>query len=190
MPEDQIIDVPPELGLPILDKFTHVTNEDIRAMYVKLLTSASVQSTMSLAHPSALRIIESLSPDEAKILNHIKAETNYPFITIQHKLGAKRGYRTIDKYLMGIEKDLYLSFPENIPLYIDNLLACGLYHYTPSLYLTDVGIYKKLEEAYSDLIERRRSTLIISGSESQVFIKHEMISKSKLGDRFIKSCCE
>ncbi len=187
--DEEIVEVPPALGLPILDKFTQVTDDYIREMYVSLLFSASSKSTANLAHPSALRIIESLSPDEAKIINYIRSETNVPFITLQHKLGNKRGFRTIDKYLLGIENKVELAFPENMPLYIDNLLASGLYHYESGLFLTNNVIYLELEKTYSVLIEQRKNSLIAHGSDSELIIKHEIITKSKLGERFIKTCC-
>ncbi len=38
------------------------------------------------------------------------------------------------------------------------------------------------------VIEKRKASLSLSGSDACVVIEHGMISKSKIGDRFIKSC--
>ena len=67
-----IIGVSPEIGVPIIEKLTYVTNEQLVELYTELLKKASIESQCSNAHPNFLNIINSLSPDEAVLIKAIK----------------------------------------------------------------------------------------------------------------------
>ena len=66
--QTDIVAVPPEIGIPVIDKLTYYTNEELAELFINLLVTASSGKTVENAHPSYLKIIEQLSVDEARIL--------------------------------------------------------------------------------------------------------------------------
>lgn len=64
-PVEDISEVPPEIGIPIIEKLSYVTNEELRDLYVELLAKATIKEENDKAHSSFINIINSLSPDEA-----------------------------------------------------------------------------------------------------------------------------
>lgn len=70
-PED-ISPIPPEIGVPVLEKLFYTSNEDLANLFINLLGRASRKNEAHLAHPNFVRIVTCLSPDEARIINHIK----------------------------------------------------------------------------------------------------------------------
>ena len=71
IPEEDVVPVAPEVGVPIADKLGYVTDEALRTMYITLLAAASHVKTLRQAHPSFVHIIESMSPDEAALLKYL-----------------------------------------------------------------------------------------------------------------------
>jgi len=83
VPPEQVIEVAPELGVPLLEKLEKTTNPTLRDLYIKLLTTASLVDTAALAHPRFIPIIESITPDEARILTYMaEKEARLPYITV------------------------------------------------------------------------------------------------------------
>ncbi|NHQ68910.1 Abi-alpha family protein, partial [Elizabethkingia miricola] len=81
---EKIIEVPTEISMPILERFTYVSNEEIGNAFVNLLTSASNIDTVQFAHPSFIQIIDRLSPDEARIIKYFAQQrlNVVPYITL------------------------------------------------------------------------------------------------------------
>ncbi|GHV59810.1 hypothetical protein AGMMS49579_27270 [Spirochaetia bacterium] len=50
IPDERIAEVPPEIGIPILDKLTYVQDEDIAGLYLNLLAKASDKTDASKVH--------------------------------------------------------------------------------------------------------------------------------------------
>jgi hypothetical protein len=148
--EEEIVEVIPEIGVPILNKLSYIQNEDIAAMFVNLLVTASIKTTEGNAHPSFVNIISNLSSDEAKILNAIKTDLFiqrlYPFIDVVTVIGKDQWIKT-GAYLTSIEHEMDLLFPENISLYLENLISLGLLF--PNEYgISDTKIYEYIVERY------------------------------------------
>ncbi len=82
MNEEELIDVPEYIGLPILEKLTYISESFISEAFINLLSTASSEKTIDRAHPSFLSTLNDLSSDEAKILFRLKDKTHFPFIDI------------------------------------------------------------------------------------------------------------
>ncbi len=82
IPEDDIVDVRPEIGVPILEKLAITHDPDLRRLFIELLASAADKKKVGLAHPSFVRVIESLSPDEALLLKGWKSLPLSPCLSI------------------------------------------------------------------------------------------------------------
>lgn len=190
IPEDEICDVNPAVGIPILDKFTYITDDDLRELYINLLVSASWKKTENLAHPSALSIIGSLSPDEARILHHMSRLKNIPFLRLFLKPTAKGQVEIRQfRYLSGIESKVDLDAKENMNLYFDNFIALGLYQYYPGDHLVDERVYTRLRNEYQALISQIESNVITRDPDHALRITNEMLKRSAIGDRFVETCC-
>ena len=167
VPDDRISEVPPELLVPILEKVRYVRDEDIREMFLKLLTKASDEETIHLTHPGFTTVISNISSDEARLIEYFSRleKSTIPFAAIRCEFGiqeVKRHGETLlreegiqkSPMLTGIEDELKLTFSQNIPLYFSNLEGLGLIrmaigeladHYYPKLIQKYEPMRKKLE---------------------------------------------
>ncbi|MBK9334818.1 MAG: DUF4393 domain-containing protein [Ignavibacteria bacterium] len=85
IPNERINQVPPQLGLPIIERLTYISDEELSDLFINLLSTASDTDTFSLSHPSFVQLIDRLSIDEARILNYLKGMEYIPYINFQLK---------------------------------------------------------------------------------------------------------
>lgn len=97
-PKYTLSQVPPYVGLPILDKLIYLDENELSETFINLLTKASFEETLKFVHPAYLAILERLSADEAKILFHYKNENCIPFIDLY-----------IHKYVEVVKKPSYFD---------------------------------------------------------------------------------
>jgi hypothetical protein len=116
--------VPPFVGIPVLEKLTYTTQKDLSEAFINLLTKASFEETIHLVHPSFISVLDNISSDEAKLLFQLKNEWSLPFLEVEsywnpkEKLQGKAGYtKTHLTSLTGWEKMFNLEYPQNINLY-------------------------------------------------------------------------
>jgi hypothetical protein len=176
---EEVIPVPDYVGLPILDKLTMLHDEYLSEAFINLLTKASFQGTLGLAHPAFLNILNSISSDEAKILKELKNSHHVSNIDVhlvcnsdeyiaKYKNDSSRSEnfkelrRNINKTsikwawnLTGLEESISLAFPHFIDVYIENLERNGIIVFVRDLtYPQDMAEYEKLEHVvYKDKID-------------------------------------
>ena len=68
IPDENIIEVVPEIGCEILQKIPMTSSEELRNLYLELLYKASNSETVNLIHPGFIQIISEMTPGEAKII--------------------------------------------------------------------------------------------------------------------------
>lgn len=162
VPEEKVVEVAPEIGVPILEKLEKTTNKTISDMYINLLTNASHIDLVNQAHPRFVSVIESLTQDEALILNdvplrgsdqilHISIESHLTFMhegQMQH--GVSKSVNQATKY----HKPGIINLPERAAFYFDNLRGLGL--------LTDhkSNHFKSLGDPYAVLKESYKSEMV------------------------------
>lgn len=208
--ETKIIEVPTEISMPILERFTYVSNEEISKAFINLLTSASNIETIEFAHPSFIQIIDRLSPDEAMIIKHFSKNNAIPHLTLSKYLLKKNDesnndnneaekpkptlntseYITICKKINNIPDILQLNFVNNLPLYLDNLISLGLLRDVDYIYTKFNPQYEKIEndllakyvDVFSEIPEelKKRAKKIEKG----------MFELTDFGTLFIKACLE
>ncbi|MFD4863645.1 Abi-alpha family protein [Streptomyces atratus] len=163
IPEQEIAEVTPELGIPIIQKLTYVKNDDIADLFTTLLASASSVKTCSLAQPGFIKIIESLSVDEAKILKYFSENniTDIPFIAARGL--TREGYIELSSRLTGFDKKegLGLLFPDNDHLYFENMVNIGLLEVQHDTLVGNADVYKELEATYDHGIKKQLNSLSI-----------------------------
>ncbi len=206
IPEDKIIEVPTEISMPILERFTYVSNEEISNAFINLLTSASSIDTIQYVHPSFIQIIDRISPDEAKIIKYISENDPIPHITLskynlssikeeggllekEHKPKLNmESYHTIANKFNEIDKYTTLNFNENISLYIDNMISLGLIRdITEYIYIKLTDKFKELElnilEEYTNSFSEIPEDLLKKSQK----IEKGMYELTDFGKLFIKT---
>ena len=149
IPEDKICDVNPQIGTPILEKLTYTTNEEIADLFTSLLTKASNFDTVNQAHPSFVQLIERLSVDEARIINHLLGKDFIPYVSFRAYYTDRRGYNPIIERATLVQIQVHLEFPDNIGAYLDNLCSIGILVDEDGTYKTNDDIYKPILEFYN-----------------------------------------
>ncbi|PIF05307.1 MAG: hypothetical protein CSA36_07595 [Draconibacterium sp.] len=206
--DDKIMEVPTEISMPILERFTYVSNKEISEAFVKLLTSSSNIETIKFVHPSFIQIIDRLSPDEAKIIKLFSEKNAIPHISfskydIKEVEKERNGVKTIEKKInyskyqsLVNKKDriveyIELTFKENTRIYMNNLISLGLINdITSHTYVSledEIELMKKelienYEVIFNDIPEELKS-------KSQKFEKG-MYELTEFGKLFIKSSIE
>ncbi|MDR6883580.1 DUF4393 domain-containing protein [Bacillus sp. 3255] len=190
--ESRITPVPLEIGVPILEKLTYTTNESLRSLFIKLLAKASCADTIQLAHPSFIKVIDSISSDEANILNFIAKNPVYGRLhVIKHRLISKdETFRYISYHTTKIEfiEEVGLLFPENCAIYLDNLVALGLVEFN---YLIDAvpqeeydNIDALFRDKHADQIKRDFNSEI----HDRIDYEKGTCEITQLGSMFIEAC--
>lgn len=153
IPDDKISEVPPEIGAPILDKLTYVRADDIGDLFVNLLASASSLDTINLAHPSFINCINSMSSDEAKMIKFLSKTDIIPFIQIFALNRDKKGIVDVCK-LTSLGKSVNYTFPNNIEMYLENLVALGLLSCHDHKALVEQAMYDDVLAIFNDVKEK------------------------------------
>lgn len=153
--EEKITNVPPEIGVPILEKLTYTADEHISNLFIEILAKAASQDTHHLAHPGFIKILERISPDEAIFLNSI-TDTHQAIAAIKAIIRdtSSGSFHIVSGSLIQAEKILPLKFPDNMPSYLENLEANGVIEITFIETLTDDKQYLELKEMFMPEFEK------------------------------------
>ena len=212
----KVIKVPEHVGLPIIDKLTYLNQKELSEAFINLLTKASFEETIHLVHPSFANILNNLSADEAKILFYLKDEHKVLFIDIHvdrgrsynkkskilsgSRAGEEIEYQAIDsatyriaRYLTGLEESVAIDFPENIPLYLENLEHNGLIKIDKGYLREDEDSYKALEETYQQRKEEAHDFAKKMREEDNQYLFHDCVKRgyfefTEIGQSFIRAC--
>lgn len=211
IPAEQRVEVHPELGVPIIQRLSYTTNDEIADMFISLLTSASNIETLSNAHPSFISIIDRLSPDEARILlfiqqRYISVGQQYipylkfratplsdkkeapkgSFADLDNQLAELFTFEELQDWLTIIPKEVTLDFPEKMHIYWANLISCGII-----VDMVDMKVEKN-EEEYQAVEEfhdlRNLQAQHVPGKYAKVYSSPSIFQVTELGKDFIKAC--
>lgn len=149
VPSEDIVEAPPEVAIPIIEKLSYVTNEELRDLYIELLAKASIKDENDKAHPNFINIINSLSPDEAKMLKTFKIKKSFEvetYYTARNNSEIFKNKQLDDKIFDG------LNFPKNIAAYLENFEGLGLITLSKSNAGQAIMIYELQDELNNSLI--------------------------------------
>ncbi|HOP40480.1 MAG TPA: DUF4393 domain-containing protein [Geobacteraceae bacterium] len=124
---NDIISPPLSISGPLTLQMIFAAEEpDLREMYANLLASAMDAKTASDAHPSFVSLIQQLTSDEAKIMNRIAAlKADWPCWTGKQAARPDTDDDIWDQ-LRHFCLDANLDCPDNVMLYIENLIRIRL----------------------------------------------------------------
>jgi hypothetical protein len=188
VPEEKIVEAAPEIGVPILENLGKTTNEAISQMYINLLANASHIDLVSQAHPRFVSVIESLTPDEALILNEKIHQVR--FISIESHISFMHGGEmqhgvsiSVDKATKYHKSDI-LHLPENASFYFDNMKGLGLF-------TEHIGSnhFPVLGDPYAELRKSYEAKMVSSGIHNDKRVAVEgYYQTTPFGRLFIKAC--
>ena len=183
IPEEKICEVNPQIGVPILERLTYTTNEELVDLFTSLLAKASDTDNVNLAHPGFIHVMESLSVDEARIVKFLSNGQDIPFITL--KLYQHNGhFNILEKNLNILRQKINFNFPQNIGTYLDNFLRLGILEKT-NFAAADPTIYEDILEANNFSV--REKALLALPQYREVQKKNSLFIVTDYGTQFIKS---
>ncbi|RYG95398.1 MAG: DUF4393 domain-containing protein [Alphaproteobacteria bacterium] len=139
IPEESVIDISPEIGVPIMEKLSFTREKTLRDMFVELLAKAACSSTVAEAHPSFVGVISAISPDEAIFLKELRRQRYHPFVSIDLK--EPKGSGKITPHEIVMLPPLGLAYPSNVPFYVSNLIGLGILESRRDVSISSPGAY-------------------------------------------------
>lgn len=158
IPEDKRCEVHPQIGLPIIEKLTYTTCDEIADLFTSLLASASSIDTANTAHPAFISMIERMSPDEARILEYLKDKEDIQYCDINVYSNQNSGYNTLFEHVSMIEEDVALIYPENTNAYLANLVSLGIFCDKKGTFRMDKTQYNRIKGKYQ--VEELTASLV------------------------------
>jgi hypothetical protein len=153
VPLETVEQVPPELGIPVLERLAYTTDEQLRGLFINLLAKASTVGTANAAHPGFVHVIANMSPDEAHLLKNIKSQLpdvmNIPFLTLALVDKADNGFQVIADFIVHAQFSIGLRYKQNMAVYFSNLEGMGIVHVRRDLTLKTERVYDGLQEEYN-----------------------------------------
>jgi len=196
--EENIIEIAPEISIPLIERLSYTQEESLSDLFVELLRKSASKNDVSKVHPSFIRLIDSLSPDDALIIDKISElkhiylwrfpKVSYGLINPDPKaMGQKFTY---GKYFCRLNYDIdNMRFQNNTEMYIENLISLGVLEAEENRFLPQIdqktGRNIPLSE-YELLREKSMQTLTIAeGATLQFFSENGILSVTNYGQKFI-----
>lgn len=194
IPNNDLVQVEPEIGVPILQNLECTSNEKLSDLYINLLTNASDKKYVVNTHPRFVKIIENISPDEALILEKLNQRDDVhdtiPFITIrlhikveQQGIANTQGIVDINEKYTDLEKTDFLRLPSKSKEYFENLVGLGLLNCETQKF-NQGNAYDKLIADNREYIKNQKELPHISN----VTILKGYYDLTNFGKSFIKAC--
>lgn len=186
--EGSIVPIPPELGVPILEKLRYTRGEELAKLYIELFAKASLDNSQNKAHPSYFEVLTNISVDEAKILGYLSEESSLleiPYIRVKSEWKDKSGDVIVAKYVTLLASSIDFFTPENEQMYLENLSRLGILHDFETRYLTDdKKFYSPLRESSS--VKKLKEE--IEAEERVMQIEKAYFVLTSFGINFIETC--
>lgn len=211
-PEEEITTVLPDIGLPVIDRLTYLTNEEIADLFINFLVSASLNNRVNQAHPRFINILNSLSVDEARLIKyfHEKNQEYIPFIDYELHVNKQKepSNRLGLNYLPenevslqllinsnNLKYELELMSEENINLYLENLESLGLLTRTTGRHIIAAEKIYTMIETHNGrelkTLEEEQSLKLKTDYPNHEIITHKIYgfyTLTYLGEKFVSVC--
>lgn len=193
---EQMNQVPPEIGVEILEKFKIVQSEKIRDLYINILASASMKESYPDVHPKIVKTIELFTPDEAIIIEKLSLESVYIMkIVLKEIIKPKRktanyGLEIPEESISYEQNSMFsnvdgeLNYKENTTVYFENLIEWGVVKLKRC---NPTDTHEKLQIDNAVELERMNEELIKSESQQIELLAYELVL-TEFGKRLISVC--
>lgn len=186
VPKNRIQTPSPLLAGPLLESLRYVGHEETLCdLYANLLAASMDSKTAKNAHPGFVPILQSMSPDEAKILRLFSSEGSAPLIDVKKIIKSLDGFRIIIRNFSFIGERAGCVHSTLTPTYLDNLIRLGLLEIVPNRYIKSEGLYEQLQEA-KELNEIKKQ--IEDDDDLSIGFDKKKIELTDLGKQFCSAC--
>jgi len=190
VPEEKIQEVQPEIAIPLIEKLSYTSNNDLAEAYASLLANASNKDKIDLVHPGFIEKINSMSPDEAKLLQLLKNKTEICYIEFRAE-NKEYSYQTLSLKLTNLEKELGLTV-KTMLIHLENLVSLSILEDKAGTYKTNEAIYNELTSKYNELKLHFENNIKNKayGDKAKLVIEKSYYSITHLGQTFIQACTD
>lgn len=186
--EEDRCEVHPEIGAPIMQVLHYTTNDDIAELFTNLLATASISSMAGNAHPAFVEFIKHLSPDEAKIIQYLKSNDVIPYISLRaYSKEPDKGFHVPIEKAVSINSEVLMMYPNNVNVYLSNLLSLGILSDAGYLRLTDDSFYDKVIR--HNHLDEEKAQIESSSNIGKVVLYKGYYKVTDIGKLFICACC-
>lgn len=194
--EETIESIPPErriepsLGVlqPIIaGAWGALDSELVQGLFLNLLKTSMDMSTKSKAFPVHGELIKQLSPDEALILVYLSNTGKYHLVLNAKSCNRDHEgtFNIVKEKISFLPTTIKLKYPENSPIYLDNLERSGLIKIDFLQHASPEDLYKNLENTQESLSIKGE----IEKDASQVCrFSHGIFYLTNLGQSFCQAC--
>ncbi len=190
IPDEKFILPQKRIFVPVIQKLSYSTDEDIiKSAYLKLLESSMTKEKSFTVHPSFVRIIDELCPDEIKILNEVPlfVSSYKPLIDLRMIIGEQEGNGIIQVSNFTDIGYGICEYPNKICDYIENMERLKIIEIPSMRTLINKEKYQSLENhpAILEVMEKNISTDSIKISYK---FDEKCFSLTSFGASFLKCC--
>jgi hypothetical protein len=188
--DEKIKQVEPEIAIPIMEKLSYISNEDLANAFANLLANASNQEKVDLIHPGFIQKLENLSPDEAKLLQYLRTSNNeIPYIIYKAVNSSNNNFVNLSFRLTGLENEFNLT-PRQMVIHLENLVSLSILKDHEGQFKTDVSVYNDLETVYVEskkMFEKKIEDKTYTDVD-KLDLDKSFYSITSLGRTFIEAC--
>lgn len=211
--EDEIVPPDTRILVPILEKLRFTDEEKVAEYYAEILATASKKEHSKKVMITFIEILNRLTADEIKILEHINSLRNivsipnlteeeykkynlpvetknvlltggFPVIGVNIHSEKEIGYHSLIKNFNYLSEKINFDTPENIESYIDNMISLGLLEKKYSYQYAIDKVYYHLEN-HPQIIKMKKEV-----KEGQrIELARGRIDLTSLGEKLLTLCC-
>ncbi len=185
VPLEKRCEVDAQLGVPIIEKLSYTTNDEIADLFTTLLVNASNVDMVNTAHPAFIDIISRLSKDEARIIKYLKDKSVIQYCDIIGDVLEGEGYYTLIEHATLLSKEIDFDFPGNINAYFANLSSMGILYDMAGTSIVDQTVYDRIKQEYD--IEELKSQFVPERYKN-IGTDDSYYQVTNFGELFINSC--
>lgn len=189
IPSDKIREVEPEIAIPIIEKLSYTSNEELANAYANLLANASNKDKIDLIHPGFIEKLNNMAPDEARIIEYLRGVTDIHYILFRAQNSNNMSFRDLSCKLTRLGADLNLV-PKRASVHLENLVSLSVLQDNVGMWKIDDSEYEKLTSTY--FIDKQRCESKVNSKEllplDTLVIEKSFYSITNLGRTFIDAC--
>ena len=189
IPEEKIKEVEPEIAIPLIEKLSYTGNSDLAEAYANLLAKASNKDDVDLVHPGFINKLNSMSPDEVRILEYLKDFKSISYIVFRAINKKDSRTQNLSYRLIGLESILGLA-PNRIQQHIENLISLSILRDRDDASLAEVQKYEEIIDFYKDTKMQCKIKIANGeyGEDRELDIQKCFYEITTIGKVFINAC--
>ena len=185
IPEEKRIEPSLQITAQALENSKYcIESDELRSMFVKLISNSMNSDYETLVHPSFAEIIKQMSPDDARMLSVLPVNSNIPIVDYVSKHVMTHTYNTklCNVYLSKLPG--FDVFRESAA--ISSLSRLGLLYLEKESYITNETVYNRYKE--NDYFKKLSSEVISKEISHTADINKYLGQITPLGKNFVLTC--